>query len=172
MSYQLYRNTTLGNSLQESLDELIQVNSQLTCSLCEVKISKCSRSLGNLFLWDRLVHQLRLVKESHDSHLCDVAPIFDWNSTRFSKFTLTDKDFSFCKSVKLKCTCMGRNFSYSEFSHESKPSSFLQQNLTLLSLFGELLNIIILFQLLLFEYVMGWSFRFWERWSVAQIVRF
>ena len=26
MSYQLYRNTTLGNSLQESLDELIQVN--------------------------------------------------------------------------------------------------------------------------------------------------
>lgn len=29
MSYQLYRNTTLGNSLQESLDELIQVNYQL-----------------------------------------------------------------------------------------------------------------------------------------------
>lgn len=26
MAYQLYRNTTLGNSLQESLDELIQVN--------------------------------------------------------------------------------------------------------------------------------------------------
>lgn len=25
MSYELYRNTTLGNSLQESLDELIQV---------------------------------------------------------------------------------------------------------------------------------------------------
>ena len=25
MSYQLYRNTTLGNTLQESLDELIQV---------------------------------------------------------------------------------------------------------------------------------------------------
>ena len=25
MAYQLYRNTTLGNSLQESLDELIQV---------------------------------------------------------------------------------------------------------------------------------------------------
>jgi len=26
MSYQLYRNTTLGNTLQESLDELIQYN--------------------------------------------------------------------------------------------------------------------------------------------------
>lgn len=25
MTYQLYRNTTLGNTLQESLDELIQV---------------------------------------------------------------------------------------------------------------------------------------------------
>ena len=30
MSYQLYRNTTLGNSLQESLDELIQVKYQYT----------------------------------------------------------------------------------------------------------------------------------------------
>jgi len=28
MSYQLYRNTTLGNTLQESLDELIQVSVQ------------------------------------------------------------------------------------------------------------------------------------------------
>lgn len=36
MSYQLYRNTTLGNSLQESLDELIQVNYQLfLLSVCE-----------------------------------------------------------------------------------------------------------------------------------------
>ncbi|KRT82408.1 hypothetical protein AMK59_4889, partial [Oryctes borbonicus] len=29
MSYQLYRNTTLGHTLQESLDELIQVNNCL-----------------------------------------------------------------------------------------------------------------------------------------------
>lgn len=29
MSYQLYRNTTLGNTLQESLDELIQVSRAL-----------------------------------------------------------------------------------------------------------------------------------------------
>jgi len=29
MSYQLYRNTTLGNTLQESLDELIQVSIKL-----------------------------------------------------------------------------------------------------------------------------------------------
>ena len=32
MSYQLYRNTTLGNSLQESLDELIQ-SQQITPQL-------------------------------------------------------------------------------------------------------------------------------------------
>ena len=38
MSYQLYRNTTLGNSLQESLDELIQVNYQLfLLSVCRKK---------------------------------------------------------------------------------------------------------------------------------------
>lgn len=30
MAYQLYRNTTLGNSLQESLDELIQVTRTVT----------------------------------------------------------------------------------------------------------------------------------------------
>lgn len=28
MSYQLYRNTTIGNTLQESLDELIQVSNE------------------------------------------------------------------------------------------------------------------------------------------------
>lgn len=33
MSYQLYRNTTLGNTLQESLDELIQVIFILISSL-------------------------------------------------------------------------------------------------------------------------------------------
>ena len=27
MSYQLYRNTTIGHTLQESLDEFVQVNS-------------------------------------------------------------------------------------------------------------------------------------------------
>jgi hypothetical protein len=31
MSYQLYRNTTLGNTLQESLDELIQVGFDFKC---------------------------------------------------------------------------------------------------------------------------------------------
>ena len=38
MAYQLYRNTTLGNSLQESLDELIQVKAMIFvgCMLAEV----------------------------------------------------------------------------------------------------------------------------------------
>lgn len=34
MSYQLYRNTTLGNTLQESLDELIQVCTNVAYLLC------------------------------------------------------------------------------------------------------------------------------------------
>lgn len=29
MSYQLYRNTTIGNTLQESLEELVQVRPKL-----------------------------------------------------------------------------------------------------------------------------------------------
>lgn len=32
MSYQLYRNTTLGHTLQESLDELIQVSRSFTAN--------------------------------------------------------------------------------------------------------------------------------------------
>jgi len=45
MSYQLYRNTTLGNSLQESLDELIQVKWKVFFPLFGVKIIICVTSL-------------------------------------------------------------------------------------------------------------------------------
>lgn len=38
MSYQLYRNTTLGHTLQESLDELIQViMAKLIFVICNLK---------------------------------------------------------------------------------------------------------------------------------------
>lgn len=50
MSYQLYRNTTIGNTLQESLDELIQVS----CIL-GIMISKC------LYLDDCIVHYLLML---------------------------------------------------------------------------------------------------------------
>lgn len=51
MAYQLYRNTTLGNSLQESLDELIQVSqaaplsSIATVLLLRCLLARCETSL-------------------------------------------------------------------------------------------------------------------------------
>lgn len=47
MAYQLYRNTTLGNSLQESLDELIQVRVGFTVWA----ISLIKRLVINTALW-------------------------------------------------------------------------------------------------------------------------
>lgn len=44
MSYQLYRNTTLGNTLQESLDELIQVCTNVAYVLY------CNNSLENILM--------------------------------------------------------------------------------------------------------------------------
>lgn len=42
MAYQLYRNTTLGNSLQESLDELIQVSQAAPLSsIATVPLLRC-----------------------------------------------------------------------------------------------------------------------------------
>ncbi|CAL4074110.1 unnamed protein product, partial [Meganyctiphanes norvegica] len=46
MAYQLYRNTTLGNTLQESLDELIQFQ-QISPSLALRVLLQFDRSINN-----------------------------------------------------------------------------------------------------------------------------
>eukprot|EP00099_Drosophila_melanogaster_P015617 NP_524467.1 Transcription-factor-IIA-S [Drosophila melanogaster] len=46
MSYQLYRNTTLGNTLQESLDELIQYG-QITPGLAFKVLLQFDKSINN-----------------------------------------------------------------------------------------------------------------------------
>jgi len=46
MSYQLYRNTTLGNSLQESLDELIQ-SQQITPQLALKALLEFDKAINN-----------------------------------------------------------------------------------------------------------------------------
>nr|CAG4652353.1 EOG090X0L7F [Triops cancriformis] len=46
MAYQLYRNTTLGNTLQESLDELIQYG-QITPQLALKVLLMFDRSMNN-----------------------------------------------------------------------------------------------------------------------------
>lgn len=75
MAYQLYRNTTLGNSLQESLDELIQVSEAaqlssiatvlllLRCLLAPARAaSLCFAGCGSL--------QPRSVPDKCSTHLC------------------------------------------------------------------------------------------------------
>lgn len=44
MSYQLYRNTTLGHTLQESLDELIQVRCHFTPKNRNLNPLRCNSS--------------------------------------------------------------------------------------------------------------------------------
>jgi len=46
MSYQIYRNTTLGQTLQESLDEMVQYN-QMTPSLAARILLQFDRSMSN-----------------------------------------------------------------------------------------------------------------------------
>ncbi|KAJ8896042.1 hypothetical protein PR048_001383, partial [Dryococelus australis] len=46
MSYQLYRNTTLGNTLQESLDELIQFG-QISPQLAIKVLLQFDKSINN-----------------------------------------------------------------------------------------------------------------------------
>lgn len=46
MSYQLYRNTTLGNTLQESLDELIQCG-QITTQLALKILLQFDKAINN-----------------------------------------------------------------------------------------------------------------------------
>ena len=46
MSYQLYRNTTLGNTLQESLDELISLN-QISPALALKVLLQFDKAINN-----------------------------------------------------------------------------------------------------------------------------
>ena len=95
MSYQLYRNTTLGNSLQESLDELIQVKSQFPFLLCGVKIIICVASW-----WEN---------SSFDSHVssenaamiatCAIKSVFLFKSSSVSPHLVLETDmFHFLKA--------------------------------------------------------------------------
>lgn len=62
MSYQLYRNTTLGNTLQESLDELIQV---LCCEMIFVGHWKERRKKKTINIYKKREQNKRR-KNSHN----------------------------------------------------------------------------------------------------------
>ncbi|ELK34601.1 Transcription initiation factor IIA subunit 2 [Myotis davidii] len=67
MAYQLYRNTTLGNSLQESLDELIQ-SQQITPQLALQVLLQFDKAINSALaqrVRNRVNFRSSLFKEKH-----------------------------------------------------------------------------------------------------------
>lgn len=82
MSYQLYRNTTLGHTLQESLDELIQYN-QIPTGLANKVLLQFDKSM-NEALASRVKSRLNFkAGKLHTYRFCDNV----WT------FLLTDAEF-------------------------------------------------------------------------------
>ena len=81
-AYQLYRNTTLGHTLQESLDELIQYN-QITPSLAAKILVQFDRSM-NAALASRVKSRLTFkAGKLHTYRFCDNVWTFLLNDVEF-----------------------------------------------------------------------------------------
>jgi len=81
-AYQLYRNTTLGHTLQESLDELIQYN-QITPSLAAKILVQFDRSM-NAALANRVKSRLTFkAGKLHTYRFCDNVWTFLLNDVEF-----------------------------------------------------------------------------------------
>lgn len=81
-AYQLYRNTTLGHTLQESLDELIQYN-QITASLAAKILVQFDRSM-NAALANRVKSRLTFkAGKLHTYRFCDNVWTFLLNDVEF-----------------------------------------------------------------------------------------
>ncbi|ODN02315.1 Transcription initiation factor IIA subunit 2 [Orchesella cincta] len=82
MSYQLYRNTTLGHTLQESLDELIQYN-QIPTPLAQKVLLQFDKSMNNA-LANRLKSRLTFkAGKLHTYRFCDNVWTFLLNDVEF-----------------------------------------------------------------------------------------
>ncbi|OXA38916.1 Transcription initiation factor IIA subunit 2 [Folsomia candida] len=82
MSYQLYRNTTLGHTLQESLDELVQYN-QLTPALALKILLQFDRSMNNA-LANKVKSRLTFkAGKLHTYRFCDNVWTFLLNDVEF-----------------------------------------------------------------------------------------
>jgi len=82
MSYQLYRNTTLGHTLQESLDELITYN-QIPASLANKVLLQFDRSMNNA-LANRVKSRLTFkAGKLHTYRFCDNVWTFLLNDVEF-----------------------------------------------------------------------------------------
>uniref|UniRef100_A0A8C4NCX1 Transcription initiation factor IIA subunit 2 n=1 Tax=Eptatretus burgeri TaxID=7764 RepID=A0A8C4NCX1_EPTBU len=93
MAYQLYRNTTLGNSLQESLDELIQTQ-QITPQLALQVLLQFDKAI-NTALAQRVRNRISFRVSAHGSNSCGLSGSL--NTYRFCDnvwtFVLNDVEF-------------------------------------------------------------------------------
>lgn len=92
MSYQLYRNTTLGHTLQESLDELIQVG-QITPQLALKMLLQFDKAI-NSALSNRAKNRVTFKGHLNTYRFCDNVWTFVLNNVEFKEvheFVTVDK---------------------------------------------------------------------------------
>jgi len=80
-SYQLYRNTTLGHTLQESLDELIQLG-QITPELALKVLLQFDRCINNA-LSNRVKNKMQFKGNLNTYRFCDNVWTFVLKSVEF-----------------------------------------------------------------------------------------
>uniref|UniRef100_A0A8D0DS88 Transcription initiation factor IIA subunit 2 n=1 Tax=Salvator merianae TaxID=96440 RepID=A0A8D0DS88_SALMN len=85
MAYQLYRNTTLGNSLQESLDELIQ-SQQITPQLALQVLLQFDKAI-NSALAQRVRNRVNFKGSLNTYRFCDNVWTFVLNDVEFREVT-------------------------------------------------------------------------------------
>ncbi|XP_052008236.1 transcription initiation factor IIA subunit 2 [Xyrauchen texanus] len=85
MAYQLYRNTTLGNSLQESLDELIQTQ-QITPQLALQVLLQFDKAI-NTGLANRVRNRVNFRGSLNTYRFCDNVWTFVLNDVEFREVT-------------------------------------------------------------------------------------
>ncbi|CAH3144611.1 unnamed protein product [Pocillopora meandrina] len=81
MSYQLYRNTTLGNSLQESLDELIQ-SQQISPQLALQVLLQFDKAI-NHYLSSKVKSKISFKGHLNTYRFCDNVWTFVLNKVEF-----------------------------------------------------------------------------------------
>jgi len=87
MSYQLYRNTTLGHTLQESLDELIQLG-QITPQLALKVLLQFDKSI-NSALSNRVKNKISFKGHLNTYRFCDNVWTFVLTNVEFKDNTET-----------------------------------------------------------------------------------
>lgn len=102
MSYQLYRNTSLGNTLQESLDELIQ-QQQISPSLALKVLLQFDKAVNNA-LATRVKNRLVFKGKLNTYRFCDNVWTFVLNGAEFREM----QDMVKTNKVKI-VACDGKN---------------------------------------------------------------